>query len=36
VGRRENTTLFALSSFLPGSTVKIDGTAIVENGALKF
>ena len=32
----ENTTLFALSSFLPGSTVKVDGKAIVENGALKF
>ena len=31
----ENKTSFSLASFLPGSTVKIDGKAIVDNGVLK-
>jgi len=32
----DNAGPFALASFLPGSTLKVDGKAIVENGALKF
>jgi len=32
----ENSAAFGLSSFLPGSTLKLDGKAIVENGTLKF
>jgi len=32
----ENTVSFGLTSYLPGSTVKVDGKAIVDNGTLKF
>jgi leucyl aminopeptidase (aminopeptidase T) len=32
----DNAISFSLQSFLPGSTVKVDGKTIVENGALKF
>jgi len=32
----KNMTSFQLFSFLPGSTLKVDGTALVENGSLKF
>jgi leucyl aminopeptidase (aminopeptidase T) len=32
----ENSVPFGLNSFLPGSTLKVDGKAIVENGTLKF
>ena len=32
----ENKTGFGLASFLPGSTVKVDGKILVENGVAKF
>jgi leucyl aminopeptidase (aminopeptidase T) len=32
----DNAVPFGLASFLPGSTVKVDGKVIVENGILKF
>lgn len=32
----ENSVPFGLNSFLPGSTLKVDGKAIVESGTLKF
>jgi aminopeptidase len=35
-GGGDNAVSFALASFLPGSTVKVDDKVIVENGSLKF
>ena len=32
----ENKNAFSLPTFLPGSTVKVDGKVVVENGTLKF
>jgi aminopeptidase len=32
----ENKISFSLASFLPGSTISIDGKAVVENGVLKY
>ncbi len=32
----ENNTNFGLSNFLPGSTLKVDGKVLVENGILKL
>jgi leucyl aminopeptidase (aminopeptidase T) len=32
----ENNALFDIGGFLPGSTVKVDGKSIVENGALRL
>jgi leucyl aminopeptidase (aminopeptidase T) len=31
----DNKSIYSLSCFLPGSTLKLDGTAVVENGVLK-
>jgi hypothetical protein len=30
-----NASSFDVSAFLPGSTLKVDGKALVENGTLK-
>jgi leucyl aminopeptidase (aminopeptidase T) len=32
----DNSATFSLASFLPGSTLTVDGKTLVENGALKF
>jgi leucyl aminopeptidase (aminopeptidase T) len=32
----ENDVAYAMANYLPGSTLKVDGKVLVENGALKF